>query len=1050
VFEPVSSEVNFPELEKRILRFWEEHDTFRKSLELRRGGPEFVFYDGPPFATGLPHYGHLLAGTIKDIVPRYQTMRGYYVERRFGWDCHGLPVEYEVEQQLGVGSKREIEELGVARFNEACRSIVLRYTRQWREIVTRMGRWVDFENEYRTMDREYMESIWWVFKRLWEKNLVYRGHKILPYCPRCATPLSNFETNLGYHEVDDPSITVRFRSRSHPKRYFLAWTTTPWTLPSNLALALGPEIEYAVVRTDQGEEYVLAADKVSEYFPPEGAEIIIRARGADLAGEEYEPLFPFFAALRDRGAFRVVTADFVATEEGTGIVHIAPGFGEEDYALGQKLGLPPVCPVDEEGRFTKEIEPWAGRPVKDADTDIIARLRDEGKLVRRGTVRHSYPHCWRCDTPLIYRAIDTWFVKVEAIKPQLIANNQQVHWVPSHLKEGRFGRWLENARDWAISRNRYWGTPLPVWTNEDGSEVVCVGSVRELEELSGREVKDLHKHFVDEIEIPAPSGRGRLRRIPEVLDCWFESGAMPYAQSHYPFENRERFERNFPADFIAEGLDQTRGWFYTLMVLSTALFNRPAFRNVIVNGLVLAEDGRKMSKRLKNYPDPQYILDTYGADALRLYMMDSPVVRAEDLCFSERGVRETLRRYFLPWWNAYVFFVTYARLDGWRPDRDNRPMEPSMLDRWILSRLETLVEAVREAMDSYELQKAVKPLTEFLDDLTNWYIRRSRRRFWKSENDADKHAAYWTLYRVLLNLTKVTAPFVPFISEAIYRNLRSDEMPESVHLCDFPEPEPGFRDPSLEAKMATVREVVKLGRLLRNQHNVRVRQPLRAVYITGPEDVRRHLEDMGEVIADELNVKEVIIVEESDRLVSYRCKPNYARLGPRLGSSMRHVAEAIGRLPAEDVRRLLAGHAVELDAGAEIGKLQLGPEDVIVEVLPLRRDLAMTASGRIAVALDLARDEKLVREGLARDFVNRVQRLRKEAGLEISDRIRLEVNGSEEVLSALRDNADYIRRETLCTELRMGGKAAADRSVEVQIGDERLRVRVEQVRPGRG
>ena len=1044
MFEPVSSEVNFPELELSVLRFWDEQDIFRKSMKAREGAEEFVFYDGPPFATGLPHYGHLLAGTIKDIVPRYQTMRGYYVERRFGWDCHGLPVEYEVEQELGVGTKREIEELGVNRFNEACRSIVLRYTREWRQIVSRMGRWVDFDNEYRTMDRDYMESIWWVFKRLWEKDLIYRGHKILPYCPRCATPLSNFETNLGYREVDDPSITVKFRSRQQPDRFFLAWTTTPWTLPSNLALAVGPDIEYAVIRDSSGEEYILAAEKIAEYFDPSEIQITSRLPGRELAGESYEPLFPYFTELEKQGCFRVAVAEFVSTEEGTGIVHIAPGFGEDDYQLGQELGLPTVCPVDDEGRFTAELQDWMGVAVKEADRAIIEQLRREGMLLRSQTVRHSYPHCWRCDTPLIYRAVTTWFVRVERIKQRLIRANRKVHWVPAHLKEGRFGKWLENARDWAISRNRYWGTPLPIWMSSDGKEVVCIGSVKELEQLSGRQISDLHKHFVDDITIPSQSGKGVLRRIPEVLDCWFESGAMPYAQSHYPFENRERFERNFPADFIAEGLDQTRGWFYTLMVLSTALFDQPAFLNVIVNGLVLAEDGRKMSKRLKNYPDPQYILNTYGADALRLYMVNSPVVRAEDLCFSERGVKETLRKYLLPWWNAYVFLVTYARLDGWQPAGTVHGSRFSMLDRWILSRLQRLVEEVRRAMDAYELQGAVKPLAEFIDELTNWYIRRSRRRFWKSQDDDDKRAAYETLYRVLLDLARVAAPFVPFVTEAMYRNLRSAEMPESVHLCNFPDPDMSLRDRELEESMAVVLEVIKAGRLLRSQHNIRIRQPLRAVYIAAPEDVMQRLRDMPRnLIAEELNVREVVLSSDVGSLASLSCKPQFSRIGPRYGPATGRVADLIRSLSQHQIMALSQGESVEVQ-DRELGSVRLTPDDVVVHVLPVRNDLAMVSSGSIAVALDLNITEELELEGIARDFVNRVQRLRKELGLAVSDRIRMSVQGSERLLRALRDNAGYVMAETLCVSWELGKEIRDATAVEIQ--GEEVRIAIEAVR----
>ncbi|MGN1363884.1 MAG: isoleucine--tRNA ligase, partial [Victivallis vadensis] len=694
-FQNISNQVTFPELETEILKFWQESGIFEKSLEQRRGGDEFVFYDGPPFATGLPHYGHLLAGTIKDVVPRYQTMRGKYVERRFGWDCHGLPVENEMEKQLNLSSKRDIEAYGIDKFNEACRSIVLRYTSEWEKIVNRMGRWVDFRNGYRTMDRSFMESIWWVFKNLWDQGLVYEGYKILPYCPRCATPLSNFEANQGYKDVVDPAITIRFRVKGEENTYFLAWTTTPWTLPSNLALTVGPDIDYVKIK-DGGDFYIMAAARVGAYYK-EAPEVVWQGKGSELVGRRYEPLFPYFENLAEQGAFQVLSAGFVSTEDGTGIVHTAPGFGEDDNAVCKAAGLPEVCPIDGECRFTAEVPDYQGRPVKSVDKDIMQRLKDEGKLVHRGQIKHSYPHCWRDDGPLIYRAISTWFVKVEAIKEKMVENNQSINWVPAHLRDGRFGKWLENARDWAISRNRYWGTPLPIWRNDEG-EVIVVGSAGELEQLTGRKIDDLHKHFMDKIEIPSPTGKSPLKRVPEVFDCWFESGSMPYAQQHYPFENKRHFEENFPADFIAEGLDQTRGWFYTLVVLATALFDRPPFKNVVVNGLVLAENGQKMSKRLRNYPDPMVVVNTYGADAVRLFMLGSQVVRAEDLKFSEAGVKEVLRGIMIPMWNALAFFTTYANVDHYNPGRGEvkPPAHASnVLDRWILSSASQMVEEIR-------------------------------------------------------------------------------------------------------------------------------------------------------------------------------------------------------------------------------------------------------------------------------------------------------------------------------------------------------------------
>lgn len=1014
-FEPVPARVNFAEGEERILLFWERHGTFARSLEQTRNGPEFVFYDGPPFATGLPHYGHLLAGTIKDIVPRYQTMRGRYVDRRFGWDCHGLPVEYEVERDLQISGRTEIERLGVDAFNERCRGIVLRYTREWRHIVRRMGRWVDFERGYKTMDPAYMESIWWVFKRLWDQKLLYEGQKILPYCPRCSTPLSNFETNQGYRDVQDPAVTVRFRLLDEDNAWILAWTTTPWTLPSNTALAVGSAIRYARVKTGRGVYYV-AQERLHEYEAEAGDGADIRfVSGAELVGRPYEPLFPFFASLRQDGAFRIVAGDFVSTEDGTGVVHVAPGFGEDDHRLAAAERIPVVCPVDAEGRFTHEVPDYAGCEVKQTDNDILKRLRQEGALVRRSTRVHSYPHCWRCDTPLIYRTVSTWFVRVEALKDRLLAANASVNWIPGHLREGRFGNWLEGARDWAISRNRYWGTPLPVWRREDGGETLCIGSIEELEARSGRPVTDLHKHFVDRIEIPSADGTGTLKRVPEVLDCWFESGAMPYAQAHYPFEHKRRFETHFPADFIAEGLDQTRGWFYTLMVLSVALFDKPAFRNVVVNGLVLAEDGRKMSKRLKNYPDPEEILRKHGADALRLYLIHSPAVRAADLRFSEEGVRQVVRELLLPLWNAYAFFVTYANVDGWTPQADAPGDAPdNILDRWIRSSLATLVTEVTQAMEAFDLQGAVKPFVCFVEDLTNWYIRRSRRRFWKSQDDGDKQAAYRTLHAVLLELSKVAAPFLPFISETIYGNLRSAGMPESVHLSAFPTADDAARDPHLERRMQDVLTVVRLGRLLRRQHELKIRQPLSALHVVSSDaDVLGQIREIDHLVADELNVKRVVYDGREDALVRRSAKPNYRRLGPRFGKHVKQWAAAVTALDEERISCLADGGSVSVACGGETAELH--PEDVQIERRP-RQDVVVASEGGIVVALETALDDALVLEGLAREEVNRIQNARKGLGLAVDRRIRLDYGPEThaDVRRAHEAFREYIDAETLC------------------------------------
>lgn len=1039
-FKNISNQVHFPELECEILEFWRSSDIFKKSLDQRRGGREFVFYDGPPFATGLPHYGHLLAGTIKDVVPRYQTMRGNYVERRFGWDCHGLPVENEMEKLLNLSSKRDIEAYGIDKFNEACRSIVLRYTAEWEKVVNRMGRWVDFRNGYRTMDRSFMESIWWVFKTLWDQGLVYEGYKILPYCPRCATPLSNFEANQGYKDVVDPAITLRFRVKGGENAYFLAWTTTPWTLPSNLALTVGPEIDY--VKVKDGEDfYYLAESRLGAYYR-ETPEIVWRGKGSELVGMRYEPLFSYFADLADEGAFQVLGGSFVSTEDGTGIVHTAPGFGEDDNAVCKAAGLPEVCPIDEECRFTAEVPDYAGRPVKSVDKEIIQRLKEEGKLIHRGQIKHSYPHCWRDDGPLIYRAISTWFVKVEAIKDKMIANNRTINWVPSHLRDGRFGKWLENARDWAISRNRYWGTPLPIWRNAEG-EVIVVGSAAELEKLSGRKVEDLHKHFIDKIEIPSPTGKSPLKRVTEVFDCWFESGSMPYAQQHYPFENKQHFEENFPADFIAEGLDQTRGWFYTLVVLASALFNKPPFRNVVVNGLVLAENGQKMSKRLRNYPDPMDVIDRCGADALRLFLLGSQVVRAEDLKFSEAGVREVLRGIMIPMWNALSFFVTYANVDGYEPapGEVKAPAKPAnVLDRWILSSASQMVEEIRAEMDAYNLQKAANRFSRFIDDLTNWYIRRSRRRFWKSSDDADKKEAYATLHYVLLTFAKTAAPFIPFTTEAIYRVLRTAEMPESVHLCDYPEPDAASRDEYLERQMELTMSAVSSGRFLRTANNLKVRQPLAKAVLAAPDAAsRKMLEETAWIVAEELNVKQVEFCDDEEALVKRSAKANFKVLGSRLGKNMKEAAAKIQALSGREIGEILAGKPYRL-ALADGTTAEISAGDLVVQREEKPGLVAASGDG-ITIALATELTPELEAEGFAREFVSKIQNLRKENGFDVVDRIRIEYRVPEKWNAAIESNLAYICEETLAKELVPG--EAAD-GVDVDVNGEACRVRVEK------
>jgi isoleucyl-tRNA synthetase len=1045
VYKSVDPKVNFPKMEEDIVRFWEAGRIFEKSISQREGKEEFVFYDGPPFATGLPHFGHFVPGTIKDIIPRYKTMRGYKVERRFGWDCHGLPVENLIEKELGLDSKTDIERYGIANFNEACRASVLRYVKEWRTIMTRAGRWVDFDHDYKTMDPDYMESIWWVVKSLWDKGLVYEGHYILPYCPRCSTVLSNHELALGgYKDVHDPAITIKFKVKASPsgladaldategRTFLLAWTTTPWTLPSNLGLCLGPDIDYVLVR-DGNEKYLLAESRLGAYYKEnDRPEILWRKKGSELVGIEYEPLFPYFAQLREQNAFRTLTGSHVTTEDGTGIVHTAPGFGEEDHEVMKGTGVPTVCPIDAECKFTAEVPDYVGIFVKDADKAIMDRLKAEGKLVRREQILHAYPHCWRCSHPLIYRAVGSWFVKIDPIKPKFLATNAKVHWEPEHIKNGRFGKWLEGARDWAISRSRYWGNPLPIWKCPDCGKTICVGSRDELEKLSGKRPGDLHKHFVDEITIPCtgsaggkPCG-GTMERIPEVLDCWFESGSMPYAQVHYPFEGKKHFEEHFPADFISESLDQTRGWFYSLTVLAAALFDKPAFENCIVSGMVLAADGKKMSKSQRNYTDPKEVIDRFGADALRLYLMNSPVLKADDLCFTDEGVKDVLKGILIPLWNAFGFFVTYANIDGYpermaradiMPGPDN-PGARNPLDRWILSLCEGLVLGVGTALDKYDLQGAISPILDFVDSLNNWYIRRSRRRFWRSTAqqgaiDTDKAEAYAVLHRVLSRLATVAAPFMPFISEELWRTIRAPGSPESVHLVDWPEYEASLRDEDLERKMSSVRHAVSMGRALRVQNDIKIRQPLAAVHLVTRDDRERAvLMEMEEILRDELNVKRVSFRANEEELVEYSAKANFRVLGKELGKDMKAAADAIEGLSGAEIASLLEGSVLELTVAGR-------PVEITKDKVDIRRaekaGLKVLNEGSLTLALDTEITETLLAEGYVRDLVRGVQNLRKEAGLEVTDRIRLTIAGDCDLKKALDTFTELVRSETLAT-----------------------------------
>ncbi|MBD3391782.1 MAG: isoleucine--tRNA ligase [Chitinivibrionales bacterium] len=1074
-FQPVDTKVRFPAIEDAILGFWKEHDTFKRSVAATEDKTPYVFFDGPPFATGLPHYGHLLAGTLKDIVPRYWTMRGFHVPRRFGWDCHGLPVENEMEKEFNVSGKRDIEKIGLHLFNEACRSIVLRYTGQWEDVVLRMGRWVDFANQYRTMDPEYMESIWWAFRQVYEKDLIYQGFRVQPYCPRCATPLSNFEVNEGYRDVKGPSITVTFPLADDPAVKILVWTTTPWTLPSNVVLAVGQDIEYVKVR-DGSDFFILAQDRLGAYYRSESEyEIVERLPGSALVGLRYQPLFEYFSEV-STDFFQVIDAEFVSTEDGTGIVHIAPAFGEDDFQVGRKMDLPIICPVDDEGRFTADVPEWQGKLVFDADSEITAAIKKAGRLVHKSTVEHRYPFCYRCDAALIYKAITTWFMKIEPLKPVMLENNRQIHWVPSHLQNGRFGKGVESAPDWNISRNRYWGTPLPVWLCECG-HFECAGSLDDLHDLVGRgdrekgraaharaasEVQDkarsearatfaengidpgwadrierteispvdLHPHVVDTLEVICPKCGSLMRRTPEVLDCWFESGSMPYAQSHYPFENADAFLTGFPADFIAEGLDQTRGWFYTLTVLSAALFGKPAFKNVVVNGIILSEDGKKLSKRLRNYTPPQEVLEKLGADALRLFLINSPAVKAEDLCFSEKGVTEMSRAVLLPFWNAYAFFVTYANVDGWSPGAVKTPSSASELDQWIVSLLNHVVRSVNSEMEQYNLYRVVPVLVDFIDNLTNWYIRRSRRRFWKSENDADKNEAYETLYYVLVIFSRVMAPFLPFLTEAIYRNLvagAEGDADTSVHLTPFPSADTSLDRPDLEEKMATVRRVVTMGRAVRSRDQIKVRQPLGELTVVIRDPARRALvQDMAGLVKEELNVKKVTFDDNEDSFVSVSAKPNYKKLGKVFGPKMKEAAAAIGRLSHGQVRGLEAGDRIT------VCDREIGFDDIEVRRTQ-HEGVDVETQGDITIGLNTDITDALREEGHARELVNRIQNMRKSADFNVTDRITVACQCPDELKNAVEQHRDYICAETLATSLNWRIPPAASSPEKIDI-----------------
>ena len=1041
VYPPAESSPSFPRIEEAIGAAWVAEKTFQRSIERRReeGAPEFVFYDGPPFANGLPHYGHIVTGFVKDMVPRYRTMRGNMVERRFGWDCHGLPAELHSEKELNLSGRQGILKYGLARFNEHCRTSIMQFRSDWEYYVNRSARWVDFENDYRTMDLSYMESTIWAFKQLWDKGLVYEGYRVVPYSWAAQTPLSQSETRLddSYRARQDPALTIGFlldpeKGGGDTNTRLLAWTTTPWTLPSNMALAVAPDADYAVMEKD-GARVILAESSVEAYAPElEGFRPIGTMKGAELIGRTYAPLFPFFAAEKDKGGFRVIAGDFIEMGEGTGVVHIAPAFGEDDLNVGQKEGLPVVDPVDLAGNFTGETPPYAGMNVFEANKPIIRDLKEAGVVFRHETYDHNYPHCWRTDQPLIYKAMPSWYVAVTKFRDRMVELNKGITWMPEHVRDGIFGNWLANAHDWNISRNRFWGAPIPVWKSDDPAypRTDVYGSLDELERDFGVRPKDLHRPYIDELTRPNPddpTGKSTMRRVGDVLDCWFESGSMPFCQVHYPFENKEWFDSHFPGDFIVEYVGQTRGWFYTLMVMSTALFDCAPFRSAIGHGIVLDENKQKLSKRLRNYPDPVEVFNTYGADALRWYMMSSPLMAGGDLAMPKDGkaIGEAVRAVMLPIWNAYSFFTLYANIDGIKGKLVTSA--EAELDRYILGKTAELVRAVETAMDRLDLAGGCNALPPFIEALNNWYIRRSRDRFWRSEKDADKTAAYDTLYTVLVTLMRTMAPFLPYLTDHIHRALTGGE---SVHLQDWPDAAAFAVDADLVKRMDLARAVCSSAASVRTAKNLRNRLPLATLTIAHPGHAI--LAPLVGVIAEEANVKEVAFADDPSAFGSEVLVVNPRIVGKRLGPAMKDILAAAK-----------AGAWTRLaDGAAEVAGLRIEPEEYEVRFQPKEGIAAAPFDGNAGVVvLDTNVTPELEGEGLARDFIRLVQVARKDAGFNVSDRIAIAVKVGPVAAAAIDAHRDTVKSETLAVSLDFANAPAGTVS-EAKLGDEAISIGV--------
>lgn len=1020
MFKKVDPSMNFAAREENVLKFWQENNIFAKSLAKNRHHKRrFVFFEGPPTANGKPHVGHVLTRVMKDLIPRYKTMDGYQVDRKAGWDTHGLPVELEVEKALGISGKPQIEEFGVEEFIKRCKESVWKYKREWEEMTARVGFWLDMDNAYVTYHDSYIESVWWALKKIWEKGLLYKGYKVVPYCPRCGTALSSHEVSQGYEEVEDPSIYVRFPVKGQEKTAFLVWTTTPWTLPSNVAICVHPDHEYVKVEKD-GEYFIMAKALVDKVLG-EGTQVVETYRGKDLEGMEYEPPFPY--VVPDKKAHFVTVDDYVTLTDGTGIVHIAPAFGEDDARVGRRYDLPVVQPVNAEGKFTADIIPWANLFVKEADPQIIRALKEGGKLYKREQYKHTYPFCWRCDTPLLYYARSSWFIKTTAIKEKLLENNQKINWYPDYIKDGRFGNFLENVIDWGLSRERYWGTPLPIWTCAACGHTHCVGSKEELVGMAKKlpEHLELHKPYIDEAVLACPHCGGDMKRTPEVIDCWFDSGSMPFAQWHYPFENEETFKEQFPAHFISEAIDQTRGWFYTLLVISTLLFDEAPFENCVVLGHVLDEKGQKMSKHKGNVVNPMEVLTKQGADAVRwyLYTVNNPWTPTR---FYEEAINEAQRKFLGTLWNVYTFFTLYANIDQFDPRQYSLPVkERARIDRWIVSRFNTVTQKVRQGLDTYDVTGAARAIGQFVDDLSNWYVRRSRRRYWKSEMDNDKIAAYLTLYEVLVDLSKLIAPFVPFVAEEIYQNLvRSldEQAPESVHLTDYPQVQEELIEPAIEQEMDVAIRLVEAGRSARNRVNIKIRQPLGKVYfVVRNAEEEKSVKALADVILEELNIKTYELAKNLNEFAAYTVKPRYDILGPKYGKLMPQIVKALAAADPVGIVDTVAKGEYVIEAAGERIPLTRAELDIRIEE---KSGFAVEGEGGYFAVLDTTLTPELIAEGLAREMVSKIQTMRKEADFAIEDRITTAFIGTERVKEAVARFMDYIKEETLSDEIVEG------------------------------